>query len=378
MRNGLIYRKHNNGILFYVPEKMENHILKNHDELGYFGAEKTTKAISNYWFSNIVEKVKVYVANCLKCIAFSPSAGKGEGRLNPIPKGETPFSTYHVDHLGLMDKKITTKQYILVVFVKLYPVKTTDTKETVNCLVEHFRNYSRPRTIISDRGTCFKSHDFEEFVNENKINHLSIATASSKANGQVERINRVITPMLAKISDPPSGKYWYKFLADVEFARNNTVHSTIGESPSRLLFGVNQRGSVIDPVVEYLEQAKHSEGDTRDFKQMWSEAAKKNKKSQDYNKTYFDKKHKEPHKYQIGNYVMVKNFDTTIGVSKKLIPRYKGPYEVVTVLRNDRYVLKDIENFRVTQKAYLGTWEACNMKPWHNGLPSTGGNVYYE
>ena len=152
-------------------------LKKYHDEIGHFGAEKTTKAIlSNYWFPNIVEKVKVYVANCLKCIAFSASTGKGEGRLNPIPKDETPFSTYHVDHLGPMDKKITTKQHILVVIdaftkiFKIYPVKTTDTEETVNCLVEHFRNYSRPRTIISDRGTCFKSHDSEEFVNENKIN----------------------------------------------------------------------------------------------------------------------------------------------------------------------------------------------------------------
>ena len=44
---------------------MENHILKKyHDELGHFGDEKTTKAILiNYWFPNISEKVKVYVAN---------------------------------------------------------------------------------------------------------------------------------------------------------------------------------------------------------------------------------------------------------------------------------------------------------------------------
>ena len=51
--------------------------------------------------------------------------------LNPTPKGETPFSTYHVDHLGPIDKKITTKQHILVIidaftkFVKLYLVKST-------------------------------------------------------------------------------------------------------------------------------------------------------------------------------------------------------------------------------------------------------------
>ena len=320
MRNGLVYRKRNDDILFYVTEKMENHILrKYHYELGHVCAEKTTKTIlSNYWFQNIVEKIKLYVANCLKCIAFSPSGGKGEGCLNPIPKGETPFLTYHVDHLGPIEKKIATKQHVFVIidaftkFVRLYPVKTTETKETVNCLTEYFKNYSRPRTIVSDRGTCFMSQEFKEFMDDNKINHMLIATASPKANGQVERINRVITPMLAKLSDPSSGKYWYKMLTDVEFALNNTIHSTVGVTPSKLLFGINQRGSVIDPVAEYLEQTKHSGKDTRNLEQIRFEAIEKIKKSQEYNKAYFDKKHKESRKYQI------------------------GPYEVVKVLRNDR------------------------------------------
>ena len=59
---------------------------------------------------------------------------------------------------------------------------------------------------------------------------------------------------------------------------------------------------------------------------MRSEASKKNKKSQDYNKIYFNKIHKEPNKYQIGDYVMVKNLEITIKILKKLISRYKGPY----------------------------------------------------
>lgn len=33
------------------------------------------------------------------------------------------------------------------------------------------------------------------------MNHVLIATASPKANGQVERVNQVLGQMLAKISD---------------------------------------------------------------------------------------------------------------------------------------------------------------------------------
>lgn len=373
MRNGLIYRKSDGEILFYVPEKMENQIMKKyHDEMGHFGAEKTCeKILRNYWFPEIKDKVKIYIANCLKCIAFSPSTGRREGFLHPIPKGDIPFLTCHVDHFGPIDKRLTSKQHILLVvdgftkFVKLYPVKTTDTKEAVNCLREYFKYYSRPKTIVSDRGSCFTSSEFKAFLDENNVKHVLVATATPRANGQVERVNRVMGPMLAKISDPLSGKHWYKMLADVEFALNNTSSSSTGTTGSMLLFGVSQRGKVIDEVAENLERAQHG-NEIRDLKKIRTKASEKIIKSQNYNKAYFDKKRKQPHAYEEGDYVMIKNFDNSVGAPKKLIPPYKGPYEIVKKMRNDRYVLKDVENFQVTQKPYIGTWEVSNMKPWCN------------
>lgn len=232
--------------MFYVPEKMENQILKKyHDDLGHFSQEKTVESIScNYWFPSMSDKVKLYIANCLKCVAFSPSVGRGEG--------DIPFQTLYIDHLGAFDKRIASKQHILVVidaftkFVKLYGIKMTESEEAIISLNDYFRNYSRPRTIVSDRGTCFTSSEFKEFVDECQINHVLIATASPKANGQVERVNRVLGPMLAKLSDFSSGEFWYKLLADAEFALNNTCHSTTGVSSSKLLFGINQRGKIVD------------------------------------------------------------------------------------------------------------------------------------
>ncbi|XP_033222631.1 uncharacterized protein LOC117176487 [Belonocnema kinseyi] len=126
-------------------------------------------------------------------------------------------------------------------------------------------------------------------------------------------------------------------LAYAEFALNNAVHNTTGVTPSKLLFGVNQRGKMIDPVPEYLEQTTHSK-DFHDIEKIRSEASEKTVKAQNYNKTYFDGKRKDPHQYEIGDFVVVKNFDSTVGVSKKLIPQYKGPYQVSKKLRNDRYI----------------------------------------
>lgn len=78
------------------------------------------------------------------------------------------------------------------------------------------------------------------------------------------------------------------------------------------------------------------------------------------------KKRKIAHIYQCKDYVMVRNFDSTLGASGKLKLYWKGLYEVVKPLRNDRYVLKDIENHQITQRPYIGTWEASNMRPSRN------------
>lgn len=62
--------------------------------------------------------------------------------------------------------------------------------------------------------------------------------------------------------------------------------------------------------------------------------------------------------------VMIRNFDATPGISQNLIPRFKGPYQVDRVLRNDCYVVKDVEGFQLAQTPYFGTWESSNMRPW--------------
>lgn len=126
--------------------------------------------------------------------------------------------------------------------MKLYATKTSCSKEAIQCLEQYFAYYSRPQVLVSDRGAAFTFHEFEEFVKNNQIKHVKIATGAPRANGQAERYNRVLTPMLAKISENSPGKHWYQVLEQAEYALNNTSNKTTNDTPSRLLFGVIQRG----------------------------------------------------------------------------------------------------------------------------------------
>jgi len=61
---------------------------------------------------------------------------------------------------------------------------------------------------------------------------------------------------------------------------------------------------------------------------------------------------------------MIKNFDSTPGVSKKIIPRFRGPYEVQKILGNDQYLVVDCPGIQNSQKPYTGIWSSSNLRPW--------------
>jgi len=191
--------------------------------------------------------------HCLKCISFSPISGKTEGYLHPIPKGNLPFETIHIDHFGPVDNRVSLKKYVLLVvdaffkFVRLFATKTTNTKETVCCLLQFFQSYNKPKVIISDRGTAFTSRDFEDFLKEQDIRHIKIAVGSPQANGQAERFNRIIAPCIAKLANNKENRQWYRILPEIEYAINNTVNRSTGKSPSQLIFGIEQRGPCRSP-----------------------------------------------------------------------------------------------------------------------------------
>ena len=367
LRNGLVYFKGSNKLLFYVPQAMEYQVIRMyHDEFGHVGRDKVVELITRfYWFPKLRDKVKNYISHCLKCIAYSPNSGKKEGYLHSIPKGNIPFDTIHIDHYGPLEKTPRGYKYIFEVedgftkFVKLYPCKTTNVNEVIKHLNHYFDCYSKPMRVVSDRGSCFTSVSLADFFQINSVEHIQIASGAPRANGQMERCNRDITPILAKIT--PSLNKWDTKLPDVEFAINNTVNRSTKETPSKLLFGRNQRGPVDDALSHFLS----NEFDVRsDINMLRANASQNIQVSQSYNKELYDKKRKPARRYKVHDFVMISNTDVTPGVNKKLIPKFRGPYVISAVLPHDRYFITDIEGFQHTQIPFKGVYDSSRMKPW--------------
>jgi len=163
------------------------------------------------------------------------------------------------------------------------------------------------------------SQEFADLIKEYGIQHVKVAVGSPQANGQAERMNRVIIPCIAKLSDHGGGRQWHKVLPEVEYSINNTVNRSTGKSPSQLVFGINQRSAYADRLREFLEEKLNSLD--RDLETVRSEAAKRICHSQQQQKAY-DSKRKAPKQYAESDLVMIRNFDSTPGASRKLLPLF--------------------------------------------------------
>lgn len=371
MIDGLVFKttKEMNDLL-YVPIEMEDNVIRlAHESVGHLGAEKTRLFVTRkYWMPDLTQKVEKHIRNCVQCIMHACPVRIGERSLHMIPKVPLPFHTLHIDHFGPLPAVISKRRHILVVidaftkFVRLFPVNSTSTKE-VNCaLAKYFRDYSRPRRIVSDRGTCFTSAEFEDFLLKWNVDHVLNATASPQANGQVERTNRVLKAMLGKLSEPVQHANWEKVLGQAEFAINNTTHSTTGTSPAELLFGTTQRGLFDSRLTDFVEDKQ--EAKPMDLNDRRMSAANRIQKSQEYTAARHERRYKPARVYGVGDYVVIRNVDNTPGCNKKFLATFRGPYTVHKALGNDRYVIRDIEGCQRTQIPYDGVLDASRLRKW--------------
>lgn len=121
---------------------------------------------------------------------------------------------------------------------------------------------------------------------------------------------------------------------------NTTIQRSIGVTPFRVLLGTHPRVKDSPDIRELLENKIITSFDDSQT-ELRVEAKRNIEKIQKENKRIYDKKRKTPLSYREGDLVAIKR--TQQGPHLKLVHKYLGPYEVVKVLRNHRYLVRKID-----------------------------------
>ncbi|GFX03112.1 hypothetical protein TNCV_4288951 [Trichonephila clavipes] len=319
-RKGILYKYLNGRELIVTPKAMQAELIKLIHENGHFSVGKTEEIVKQEFFipnlSNVVKKV---IVNCVPCILANKKTGKKEGFLNPISKESIPLSTYHVDFICPLPSTNKSYQHIFTVvdaftkFTWLYPVKTVSAESALEKLKQQQKTFGNPIRIISDRGSAFTSKLFNDYCDEENIQHLQIATGVPRGNGQVERIHRTLIPVLNKLSLDDSTK-WYKYVDRLQRILNSTISRSTKWTPFKLLVGIKMRNKE-DILIKdlLLEEMAKELLEQREF--LRNDAKKNIETLQSENRKTYNRRRKKASLYKEGDLVAIQRTQFGAGLN---------------------------------------------------------------
>jgi transposase InsO family protein len=93
-----------------------------------------------------------------------------------------------------------------------------------------------PKTIVSDRGTQFVAHFWEQLHESLGTNLIRSSSYHPQTDGQTERVNQIVEDML-RASIIHFDKSWDKYLSLAEFSYNNSYQASLKMAPFEALYG---------------------------------------------------------------------------------------------------------------------------------------------
>ncbi|KAJ9553167.1 hypothetical protein OSB04_017212 [Centaurea solstitialis] len=205
---------------------------------------------------------------------------------------------------------------------------------------EVVRRHGVPLSIVSDRDSRFTSQ-FWHGLQEGLGTKLKLSTAyHPQTDGQSERTIQTLEDMLRSCVIDFGGN-WDTHLPLVEFAYNNSFHSSIGMAPFEALYGRKCRTPTC-----WLEAGEKQFAGPEIIQETADKVKgirERLKAAQDRQKSYADKK-RRPIDFQVGERVMLKVSPwkgiIRFGKRGKLSPRFLGSFTILEKVGQQAYRLE--------------------------------------
>ena len=250
--DGLLFKRHdtNNKLTtrkqLVVPEKLRDRVMEaSHTSVmsGHLGIKKTLSKVqrSFYWF-NMKETVRLFLANCLTCGARKRPTTKPRAPLGEYVSG-SPMDRIAIDIMGPFPLSNKGNRYVLVIgdhftkWIEAYGIPDQRANTVADVIVKEFIvRFGTPLEIHSDQGKTFESTLFHDICKLLEVTKTRTTPYHPASNGMIERFNRTLVDMIASYVDR-NQLNWDENLALLTSAYRGTVHETTGFSPNFLMLG---------------------------------------------------------------------------------------------------------------------------------------------
>ncbi|GBM48138.1 Uncharacterized protein K02A2.6 [Araneus ventricosus] len=305
----------------------------------HFGVKKTFEFIRHkYQRKGMYLDTKKFCEHCEKCLENKPKAKLTETKM--IPKRNlAPGQYIAIDIVGKLPRSTDNKNFFLTIidhysrYLEAYPLQNITSGTIINCLDKYFANFGLPKFFITDNATNFISNEMVEILDRLNIQHRKSSIYYPMANGLLERAHRTMKESLASMCE--STFQWSEKLLFFKLYYNNLIHFVTKFAPAEIFFGRKQNlpiDSFFDPVTAENE-SKYVKNIRNNMCSIRNEFAK-NEEQYFKNNAPHIKGRKVPN-FNLGDKVFVKNFSHPQVFQEK----YKGPFEIIKILRNNNYVI---------------------------------------
>ncbi|MCO5581490.1 hypothetical protein L7F22_035375 [Adiantum nelumboides] len=198
-----------------------------------------------YW-PTMKRDIPAYVSKCVVCQKTKFDRGKQPGLLQPLPIPDSPWESISMDFIFGLPKSIHGNTGIWTIVDRFskqahfIPVKKTIKAHQMATLFisQIFKYHGLPSSIVSDRDPRMTSN-FWKGLFENLGTRLNFSSAyHPQTDGQSEIANLMILDLLKSyVKEVDQRSQWEKYLPLVEYAYNNTVHTSTGKAPFEVIEG---------------------------------------------------------------------------------------------------------------------------------------------
>lgn len=315
---------------------------------GHKGITKTYWRIKyRYYWPNMKADIQAYVQGCRDCQKKKLVRVKTR---QPMILTDTPavaFEKISMDIMGPLPETRSGNVYILTIqdllskYSLAIPLRQITAIDVANAFVnEIICVYGAPKALLTDQGTNFLSALMRAIARKFRIKQCKTTAYHPQSNGSVERSHHVLWEYLKQYVDKE--REWDELLKLATFSYNTSVHESTKYSPHELVFGKTARIPTSDPILsndlcktytDYLTSLFDRLRDSQD-------AAKENLcQAKQRSKRYYDKKC-NPQTFQRGNQVYL----LAEPIKGKFADQYRGPYEILEVLKNNNVKLAVSKN----------------------------------
>ncbi|GBG75356.1 hypothetical protein CBR_g19988 [Chara braunii] len=335
----------------------------------------------------------LYVETCQVCQRDKPRTQTPLGLLKPLPIPERPGESLSMDFMDtLVTSKSGMRQIFVIVdrfskFARLIAMpERAKTEYVIRLFKENWvRDFGLPKSIVSDRDVRFMSELWKAAATEQGTQLQMTSGNHPEANGQAEQMNRAVQHLLRHYIKPNQVN-WNEKLALVASLYNNAVHSATGVSPNslQLMFKPRLPLDFLLPDNQPTATLGTLEFAYR-YEQKMQEAVENMQKAQAA-MIESENRHRCPSTFQVGDRVWVKSSELgqEFGISRKLMPQYFGPWEVLDVVGTDpdgpSYVIRIPGHLRthpIFHASKLAAFEETDQFPSRRSMlpPTMDGEV---